>query len=111
MEEIGDKSLTVALFDNFPIRRTWHNEEWYYSVVDIVGALSANPNPSRYWSDMKLKMKAKEGFVVDGYEKSYPSPSLASMDANKKPIVPIAKASSALYNRFLVQMLNHSSGG
>ena len=83
MEEIGDKSLTVALFDNFPIRRTWHHEEWYYSVVDIVGALSANPNPSRYWSDMKRKMKAKEGFVVDGYEKIV-SISLPGVDGRKQ---------------------------
>src|SRR6185437_12503616 len=56
MEEIGDQSLTVALFDRFPIRRTWHNGEWFYSLVDIVAALAATPIPRRYWSDLKKQL-------------------------------------------------------
>jgi DNA-damage-inducible protein D len=62
MQPIGDEKLTVALFDQFPIRRTWHNDEWYYSLVDIVAALAATPSPSAYWSNLKRRMKAKEGF-------------------------------------------------
>ncbi|MBA3825352.1 MAG: hypothetical protein H0X24_15820 [Ktedonobacterales bacterium] len=62
MQPIGDDKLTVALFDQFPIRRTWHNGEWYYSLVDIVAALAATPSPSNYWSNLKRRMKEKEGF-------------------------------------------------
>jgi DNA-damage-inducible protein D len=46
--ELGDDRLTVALFESFPIRRTWHNGEWWYSVVDCMAPLSGSPNPRRY---------------------------------------------------------------
>jgi DNA-damage-inducible protein D len=62
--ELGDQSLTVALFDQFPIRRTWHNDEWFYSMNDIIAALVGSPNPQRYWTDLKRDMRAKELFDV-----------------------------------------------
>ena len=62
--ELGDKSLTVALFDQFPIRRTWHNDEWLYSVVDCMAPLSGSPNPRRYWSDLKKDLLANEQIDV-----------------------------------------------
>ncbi len=43
-------------------------EEWYFSVVDIVGVLTESKNPRRYWSDLKRKMKDEEG-AVQLYEK------------------------------------------
>lgn len=67
MEEIGDLSLTMALFENFTIRRTWYDGRWFFSVVDIIAPLSGTSNPRRYWSDLKRKLKAKE--QLDVYEK------------------------------------------
>ena len=64
MEELGDQSLTVALFDRFPIRRTWHNGEWFYSLVDVMGAIAGTPNPIRYWSDLKRDLLAKEQYDI-----------------------------------------------
>jgi len=64
MEEIGDLSLTMALFENFTIRRTWHDGRWFFSVVDIMAPLSGTSNPRRYWSDLKKKLKANEGLDV-----------------------------------------------
>ncbi len=46
----------LALFEQFPIRRTWHNGEWWYSIVDCMAPLAGTPNPRRYWSDMKKRM-------------------------------------------------------
>ena len=43
-------------------------EEWYFSVVDIVGVLTESKNPRRYWNDLKRKMKDEEG-AVQLYEK------------------------------------------
>ncbi|MBA3825351.1 MAG: hypothetical protein H0X24_15815 [Ktedonobacterales bacterium] len=64
MAEIGDLSLTMALFENFTIRRTWHEDRWFFSVVDIMAPLSGSPNPRRYWAELKKRMKEKEGLDV-----------------------------------------------
>lgn len=42
-------------FDNTPIRKIWHNEEWYYSVIDIIQVLTDSNNPNRYWTDLKRR--------------------------------------------------------
>lgn len=44
------------------IRKVWHNNEWWLSVVDVVGVLSDAANPRSYWADMKRRVQA-EGFV------------------------------------------------
>ncbi|MBA3822639.1 MAG: hypothetical protein H0X24_01895 [Ktedonobacterales bacterium] len=54
----------LALFQQFPIRRTWVNGEWWYSCVDVMGALSASPRPRNYWSDLKRDLLKKEGLDV-----------------------------------------------
>lgn len=40
----------IKQFDNRDIRSIWDNEqeEWYFSVVDVVGALTDSPNPRDY---------------------------------------------------------------
>lgn len=52
----------IIVFQEKQIRRVWHNEEWWFSVIDIVEILSESKNPRRYWSDLKRKLK-KEGFI------------------------------------------------
>ena len=60
----------IKLFEGNKIHSVWDNEkeEWYFSVVDIVGALTESKNPRRYWSDLKRKMKDEEG-AIQLYEK------------------------------------------
>jgi hypothetical protein len=62
--ELGDKDLTVSLFEQYPIRRVWVDDEWWYSVVDCVGAITQSKNPRNYWSMMKRRLKADEGLDV-----------------------------------------------
>ena len=57
----------IALFEQKEIRRIWQDEKWYFSVVDVCGALSNTENPKRYWSDLKRKLAA-EG-ADETYEK------------------------------------------
>lgn len=54
----------MQLFEDQPIRTAWdeQQEEWYFSVVDVVGILTESSEPRRYWSDLKRKMKL-EGAV------------------------------------------------
>lgn len=58
----------IAVFQESAIRRTWHNEEWWFSIIDVVGALSESNNPNRYWSDLKRKL-AQEAGSGQPYEK------------------------------------------
>jgi DNA-damage-inducible protein D len=74
MEEIGDLSLTMALFENFTIRRTWHEDRWFFSVVDIMAPLSGSPNPNRYWAELKKKLKQREGFDYETIVQVLPMP-------------------------------------
>ena len=52
----------IKLFEGNQIRSIWDNEreEWYFSIVDIVGVLTESENPRKYWSVLKTKLK-KEG--------------------------------------------------
>ncbi len=59
-----DKAIIV--FQDKKIRRTWYNNEWYFSVVDVVEVLTDSSIPRRYWSDLKAKL-IEEG--VQLYEK------------------------------------------
>ena len=52
----------VKLFGDNKIRSVWDNEkeEWYFSVVDVVGALTDSPNPRDYWYRVKKRMSEEE---------------------------------------------------
>lgn len=60
------KESQAILFEEKEVRRVWFKEEWYFSVVDVVGILSYSSIPKRYWSDLKSILK-NEGSEV--YEK------------------------------------------
>ena len=52
----------ILLFENQPVRTAWNEEEeeWYFSVVDVIGVLTESPNPQIYWRVMKSALKMKE---------------------------------------------------
>jgi len=43
----------IALFKGKKIRKTLHQKEWWFSVLDIVGVLTDSPQPKTYWAKMK----------------------------------------------------------
>jgi len=55
------KENTIKLFDEKPVRTVWDAEYeiWYISVIDVVGILTDSPNPRKYWSVLKTRLKAE----------------------------------------------------
>jgi hypothetical protein len=51
----------IIVFGARQIRRTWQDAQWFFSVVDIVGALTDSPNPRDYWYRMKRREKESSG--------------------------------------------------
>ena len=47
----------MAVFDGKKIRRIWHEEKWFFSVVDVVGVLTDSDNPRNYWHMLKVREK------------------------------------------------------
>ena len=50
----------LILFENKKVRRLWHNERWYFSIVDICEILTDSPEPRKYWSVLKTRLKKEE---------------------------------------------------
>ena len=63
----GDEDR-IVVFQEQAIRRIWHEQEWWFSVIDVVGVLSESRNANRYWSDLKRKL-AREAGSGQPYEK------------------------------------------
>ena len=53
---------SVRLFEERKVRAIWDDEqeEWYFSIVDVISILTDSPNPRKYWSVLKTRLK-REG--------------------------------------------------
>ncbi len=56
----------IKLFENKQIRSVWdeEKEEWYFSVVDVVGVLTESENPNNYWKVLKKRLKDEGSELV-----------------------------------------------
>lgn len=56
----------IKLFEGNQIRSVWDNEkeEWYFSVVDVIGVLSSSKNPNNYWKVLKKRLKDEGSELV-----------------------------------------------
>ena len=60
------KDTAIKLFEQKQIRSVWSEKEekWYFSVIDVVGALTDSVNPRDYWFKMKVRVKSEDGFEL-----------------------------------------------
>ncbi len=61
LELINEGELEICQFSGKEIRKVCHNDEWFWSIVDIVEAMTDTISPSRYWSDLKVKLVVSQG--------------------------------------------------
>lgn len=51
----------IKLFEEKKVRTHWdaEQEQWYFSIIDIIEILTESPNPRKYWSVLKTRLKAE----------------------------------------------------
>ena len=54
----------LAIFKGKKIRRIIYLNEWYFSVVDVIEALTNSVNPNDYWFKMKIRVKNDDEFQL-----------------------------------------------
>ena len=54
-----EKQNAIKLFNDKQIRTLWddEHEKWYFSIVDVIAVLTESPNPRKYWSVLKTRLK------------------------------------------------------
>ena len=60
---MSEEQNKLVVFQEKEIRRTWHDEEWYFAVVDIIEVLTESTKPRDYW--YRLKKREKEGSGIE----------------------------------------------
>ncbi|MBM3273212.1 Bro-N domain-containing protein [Candidatus Kaiserbacteria bacterium] len=60
------KEQLPAVFEDYNIRRTYDeaSETWFFSVIDVVAALTDSANPRDYWFKMKIRVKTEGGLEL-----------------------------------------------
>ena len=61
-----NENHTVKLFEDKKIRSLWIDEEqqWYFSVIDVVHVLTDSVNPRDYWFKMKKRVHSEDGIEL-----------------------------------------------
>jgi hypothetical protein len=58
------ETTKIVLFKNKKIRKILLQNEWWFSIVDVVEALTDSIKPRDYWYVMKLRVKNDDGFEL-----------------------------------------------
>ncbi|MFM7469402.1 MAG: phage antirepressor protein [Vampirovibrionales bacterium] len=46
---------SLKLFQDQHVRTTWHNDQWYFAVVDVVAVLTGSVNPTDYIKKLRKR--------------------------------------------------------
>jgi len=67
MDKSMEKNNKIILFQHRQIRRSWHQNEWWFSVVDIIGVLTDQPDllkSRKYWNKLSQRLRDEKSEVV-----------------------------------------------
>jgi hypothetical protein len=109
----------LAVFQD-RIRKVWHEDEWWFSVVDVVEVLTDSPRPSKYWTDMKQRIQ-DEGFIelsakckqmkLPAADAKQRTSDMADEETIRHIMQFIPRRKRKLHNRGYVYAIQASSGG
>ncbi len=54
-----DKQNAIKIFEEKQVRTVWdaEQEKWFFSIIDVIAALTGSPRPRKYWNALKTKLK------------------------------------------------------
>jgi hypothetical protein len=63
---MNDKNA-VKIFEEKQVRTVWDGEQekWYFSIIDVIAALTGNERPRKYWNDLKTKLMREGSQLSD----------------------------------------------
>lgn len=64
---MADETTKIAIFRNKEIRKTIYQNEWWFSVVDVIQALTDSVNSNDYWYKMKIRVKSEDGVELSTF--------------------------------------------
>jgi len=65
----------LVVFEGGKIRRTWHDDQWYFSVVDVVRVLTDSADPKDYWYRLKKRESESSGIELSTFCRQLKLPS------------------------------------
>ena len=59
----------IKVFENRQVRTLWNaeEEEWYFSVIDVVAVLTNSTNPRKYWSVLKTRFRSVSFYLPNSF--------------------------------------------
>ena len=75
-----EQNNKIVLFQEKAIRRIWHEDTWFFSVVDAIGVLTDSLNPSDYWYQLKKREKKSAGVDLSTLCRNMKMPALDGKD-------------------------------
>ena len=54
-----EETNKLSVFQGKNIRKEWHNEQWYFSVVDVIEILTDSPKPTAYWNKVQKTLQSE----------------------------------------------------
>ena len=58
----NEEDSKPVLFEGREIRKSFHEGEWWFSIIDVIEALVGGDRPRKYWNDLKKKL------FLEGYD-------------------------------------------
>lgn len=59
-----EENNKLVVFQDKKIKRVWYNNEWYFSIVDIISVLTESVDPAAYWRKLKQRLKEEGNETV-----------------------------------------------
>ena len=70
-----DSKEALVVFEGTKIRRTWHDDQWYFSVVDVVRVLTESADSKDYWYRLKKHESESSGIELSTFCRQLKLPS------------------------------------